>query len=101
MWSAPFNFDFYSNCMAFGLTKKGYKIHNRNWFQKMYNNNKLGTATMNFKRMECRNTCEEIIVEDDIFEISGTMGTSHQPEIKIIVKPKHWENLASNLKATT
>jgi hypothetical protein len=45
-----------------------------------------------FKKMVCRNTCEEIIVEDDIFEMSGTMGTSHKPEIKIIVKPKHWEN---------
>jgi hypothetical protein len=43
----------------------------------------------------------EIIVEDDIFEMSGTMGTSHKPEIKIIVKPKHWENLARKLKVTT
>jgi hypothetical protein len=46
-----------------------------------------GTPRMNFKKMVCRNTCEEIIVEDDIFEMSGTMGTSHKPEIKIIVKP--------------
>jgi hypothetical protein len=106
MWSAPFNFDFYSNRMAFGFTKKGCKIHDKNWFQTMYYNKNVGiksggTPRMNLKKMVCRNTCEEIIVEDDIFEMSGTMGTSHKPEIKIIVKPKHWENLARKLKVTT
>jgi len=67
----------------------------------MYYDKNVDMARMNFRRMDCRKTCEEIIVEDDIFEMSGTMGTSHQPEIKIIVKPKHWENLAHKLKVTT
>ena len=100
MWSAPFNFDFYSNYVALGFTEKGCKSHDKKWFQTMYYDKNVdinlgSTPKLNYRRMECRNTCGEIIVEDGMFEMSGTMGTSHQPVIQIIVKPKHWEDLAS------
>ncbi len=106
MWAAPFNFHFYSNRMALGFTEEGSTNHGENWFQAMnYNQNEGiisgGMPRINFQRMVYGDTCQEMIVEDDIFEMSGTMGNSHKPEIKIIVKPKHWKNLARKLKVTT
>ena len=100
MWAAPFNFDLYSNYVALGLTVAGCRIHDIKWFQTMYYDKNVDinlgdTPRIKFRRSQCRYTSEEIIVEDDMFEMSGTMGTSHKPEIRIIVKPKHWENLAS------
>ncbi|XP_052067710.1 tereporin-Ca1-like [Mytilus californianus] len=95
-WSAPFNFDFYSNYLILGLTNKGYKKHNKTWFQTMYYEKE--DEAMVFKRVKCRFTSNEVMIDDDLFEVTGTMDTSHKPEIKVIIKPKRWENLASKLK---
>ena len=104
MWDAPFNFDLFSNRMALGLTEEECKDHGENWFEAMHqkkNQNEDivsgGNPRINFKRMVCNDINEEIIVNNDMFEISGTMGTVHKPEIRIIVKPIRWENLAHRL----
>lgn len=95
-WSAPFNFDFYSNHLILGLTNKGYKKHNKTWFQTMYYGQE--DEAMIFERVKCRFTSNEVMIDDDLFEVTGTMDTNHKPEIKVIIKPKRWENLASKLK---
>ena len=105
MWDVPFNFDLFSNRMALGLTEEECRRdHGENWFETMHQQKNPnedivsgGNPRINFKRMLCNDINEEMIVNDDMFEISGTMGSVHKPEIRIIVKPIRWENLAHKL----
>lgn len=53
---------------------------------------------MIFERVKCRFTSNEVLLDDDLFEVTGTMDNSHKPEVRVIIKPKRWENLASKLK---
>lgn len=106
MWAAPFNFDFFSNRMALGFTEKDCGYHGEHWFETMDHSQNAdivsgGRPRINFKRIVCNDRNEEIIVNNDILEMSGTMGTVHKPEIRIIVKPRRWENLAHELGVTT
>ena len=106
MWAAPFNFDFYSNRMALGFTEENCRDHGEHWFETMDHSQNAdivlgGNPRINFNRMVCNDRNEEIIVNNDILEMSGTMGTVHKPEIRIIVKPRRWENLAHQLGVAT
>lgn len=95
MWSAPFNFNFYSNWMGLGITKED--VHNKSWFKNMYNKEMIPELKI-YKIGEYYYGSKEIIVEDEDFELRGTMGTSHHPTIKLYLKPKNKSNMPEKIR---
>lgn len=97
MWSAPYNFNHYSNWMGVGITTAGVTTHNNNWFDLMYY--RSSDRDLGFSREEYYYTVNTILYRDAKFEIRGTMGSSHKAEAKIKVIPINEDDLASPIKA--
>ncbi|KAH3791817.1 hypothetical protein DPMN_145307 [Dreissena polymorpha] len=85
MWSAPYNFNIYSNVLGVGMSKHNIKIHAPEWDNQMY---KGSSNSLEFAREEYYYGAQEVRWEDDEFCVSGTMSTSHQAEVTVTVTAK-------------
>lgn len=82
VWRSPF---LASNTMAVCLTTVGKDNHDSSWFNII---TQMKTdANLKYKCFTYDNVIKEIMIEDDGFQICGSMGTSHKPEVKITVRP--------------
>ena len=91
MWSAPFNFNHYSNWLGVGIGNVGTQTGNT------YNAMYYGAPTW-FKRDEYYYYTRDVTKCDDLICVRGNMGTSHHPKIRIVVYPVSEENLAPKMK---
>ena len=75
MWSAPFNFDFYSNCFAIGL-KRTFSDVNESLYHELY-----GTQRTWFVRKEMyppQFHLQPVSTRNGNFCVTGIMGTGHR-----------------------
>nr|P0DN67.1 RecName: Full=Tereporin-Ts1; AltName: Full=Actinoporin-like protein; Flags: Precursor [Terebra subulata] len=79
MWSAPFNFNHFSNWMGVGLTRPGItKVPSgMTWFNKMYYDKTGRVGNLHFERGEFYYETNPVIYRDSKFEIEGTMTNIH------------------------
>lgn len=96
MWSCPYSFDFHTNWLGVGLTDRGFTGH-RNWYRQMYY--RSSGRGLNFSRGEYYYHTRTISIQDNEFEVVGIMGTSHQANARIIVRPRELRDLADNLRS--
>lgn len=82
VWGSPF---IASNTMAVGLTTAGKDNHESSWFNTITQGK--SDANLRYEPFTYDNAIKEIIIEDKDFQICGSMGTSHKPEVKITVRP--------------
>ena len=93
MWSAPFNFDFYSNTLAVCIAEHYGNNHSESSFHEMYNEEKDY-----FTREEYRNSTRNILkTVDGIICVHGSMSTTHKPVVEILVSPFIDRDLANGL----
>ena len=81
MWSAPFNFDFYSNWLAVGIADN-VDSDNGKWADTMYYHDGP------FSKGEYKNSMNWISYSDDEVTIKGSMGTAHKTQVNIEIHPK-------------
>lgn len=96
MWSCPFNFNHFSNKLAVGLTKSGSTNHNPNWADQMYYEKHI--PELNYQLGDFNGGTKYLVIRDDKFIISGTIGTSHKTKAQIYVRPLEFDDLAEPLK---
>ncbi|KAL3870183.1 hypothetical protein ACJMK2_038334 [Sinanodonta woodiana] len=98
MWAAPYDFVLHSNWLGLGITTPGIIFHfpNDYWFLQMY----YGTSSslLGFSTSEYYRESNRLIYTDDLIQISGTMGTGHQAQVKITVRPLNVSDLATPIK---
>ena len=80
MWSAPYNFNHYSNWLGVGISYNG--AHDSDTFDDMY----YGSRSW-FKKEEYYYYTRDVTKCDDVICVRGNMGTSHHPKIRIVVYP--------------
>ncbi|CAF1071799.1 unnamed protein product [Brachionus calyciflorus] len=90
MWSAPYDFNLYSNWMGLGITTAD--VHDDSWFDRMYYERTI-PEMQNYKIAEFNRNNREIMVEDGDFEFKGIMGNGHHTTIKLYIKPKDRNNI--------
>lgn len=97
MWSVPFDPRAHNNYLGLALTRAGYTHHQpgRAWFDHMY----YGTPGAYFARKDFRWNLSQLMYQDDLFEIFGTMSSSRIAKVRIIVSPKSRDDLAESIKA--
>ncbi|CAG2215772.1 unnamed protein product [Mytilus edulis] len=89
VWGSPF---IASNTMAVGLTTAGKDNHESSWFNTITQGK--SDANLRYEPFTYDNAIKEIIIEDEDFQICGSMGTSHKPEVKITVRPTKMVDLS-------
>ena len=94
MWSAPFNFDFYANTLAVGITDDEQQRNRRESFNEMY----YGDGKSYFVREHFKDHTRDITKSDGTLSVRGSMGTSHEPIITIVVSSFHKGDLAKNCR---
>ena len=94
MWSAPFNFDFYANTLAVGITDDEQQRNRRESFNEMY----YGHGKSYFVREHFKDHTRDITKSDGTLSVRGSMGTSHEPIITIVVSSFHKGDLAKNCR---
>lgn len=99
MWSAPYDFNIFSNTLAVGITNVGETTHppGPTWFDKMYYLEKI--ANLKYINKEFIRDFSPIIFEDDDYQVVGTMGSSHKAQVKIHIRPKNVADLAAIIKS--
>jgi len=88
MYSAPFDFNLYSNWLAVGIfdeTKRGNYHHEKgeieDFFKKMYYDDEK-----DFKREEYYRTSDKVTFEKDGYSVEGEMDKNHTPNISVTIK---------------
>lgn len=76
---------FSSNKMGICLTTVGNDTYNDSWFDIV--SNKQPDEKLKYKFSTYSDTSSEMMIEDDDFQISGSMGTSSKPKVKITLRP--------------
>ncbi|KAL3870255.1 hypothetical protein ACJMK2_038332 [Sinanodonta woodiana] len=98
MWAAPYDFNFHSNWLGVGITTPGITFHaqRNDWFNQMY----YGTSSdfIGFSRSLYYWESNPVVYKDDLIQISGTMSTGHQAQVKITVRPLNVSDLATPIK---
>ncbi|XP_046560556.1 tereporin-Ca1-like [Haliotis rubra] len=87
MWCAPFNFDFFRNWLAVGITHPGTTDHQESFFDEMYVYDK-GDGAVRYTRKQYSDENTAIEIFDEELTVDGSMGMSHRPEIKISVRQR-------------
>ena len=97
LWSAPYNFDHYANWLGIGFqTSNSDRVTiDKSVFDDMY----YETQTW-FQRQDYYNNVIPIDIEDSSkrFKATGTMGTTHKSEVKIMLQPKKKSDMARALQ---
>ncbi|KAL3871424.1 hypothetical protein ACJMK2_039423 [Sinanodonta woodiana] len=98
MWVAPFNFDFYDNWLAVGMTSKGITDHadNDRWYKQMYYEET--DERLQFRKMKYDNVIRDVTYADDGIQIEGNMSTTHHAQAKITIRPLSISDYADNIK---
>lgn len=91
MWSAPFNFELFSNTLAVGIAPEGE--HTISSFDEMYYKTKEY-----FVREEYLKRTQDVSKSDLQICVEGRMSTTHYPVVRIVVYPVDDDDLAENLK---
>lgn len=89
VWRSPF---LASNTMAVCLTTVGKDTHDSSWFNII--TQRKPDANLKYESFTYDNVIKEIMIEDGDFQICGSMGTSHKPEVKITVRPTNMLDLS-------
>nr|Q76CA2.2 RecName: Full=Echotoxin-2; Short=Echt 2; Flags: Precursor [Monoplex echo]BAD01578.2 hemolysin [Monoplex echo] len=97
MWSAPYNFDFYSNWLAVGMSRPGLAVPSSRstWFDLMYYGN--SNADISFVRGEYYHSVDPIYFKNSEWEIEGSMNNIHKARVRATVKPIKTMDLASSI----
>ncbi|XP_070191308.1 tereporin-Ca1-like isoform X2 [Littorina saxatilis] len=96
MWSAPFNFNHYSNWLGVGIAKAGSHPNGDSWFDQMYYYESNGV--LNFRRKDFYNDVRSVKHRDTTFEVEGIMCSDHKALAKVIFKPVREEDLAPSIR---
>ncbi|KAK3599913.1 hypothetical protein CHS0354_022498 [Potamilus streckersoni] len=99
MWSAPYDFNFYSNWLGVGITSRGetFNAQGNSWFYQMYYGS--NSRSLGFSRSEYYWESNPVIYQDDLIQLSATMSTGHQAQVKMTVRPINASDLATPIKA--
>nr|BAI78310.1 echotoxin A [Monoplex echo] len=97
MWSAPYNFDFYSNWMGVGMTKAGVSVPSSRsaWFDQMYYRG--SSSDLSFVRGEYYYHVNPIYWKNNEWEVEGSMTNVHNARVRVMVKPMNTMDLASSI----
>ena len=96
MFSAPFNFNHYSNTLAVGLTKGGKTVANdKELFEKMYDQKNIDGLSM--KIAEYYSGSRWVTVSNKEIIVTGMMDTDHEAEVTVYVIPKTRNMVANNV----
>ncbi|XP_076449273.1 tereporin-Ca1-like [Babylonia areolata] len=98
MWSAPFNFNHFSNWLGVGLTGEDVIAHapGNDWFDQMYYGE--STPQLQFERGEYYADIRPVVCRDADFEVEGIMGSDHKAVVKVILRPQDPKNFARSIK---
>nr|AXS67899.1 coluporin-27 [Colubraria reticulata] len=102
MWSAPFNFNFHSNWLGVGLTKKGHTTRppRDQWFRQMYDG--FSDSNFTFFRREFDMATDPVVYGNGKeFRITGVMTTNHKVQIRVTFLPikDNYHHLAPAIRA--
>ncbi|XP_052076300.1 tereporin-Ca1-like isoform X3 [Mytilus californianus] len=89
VWNSPY---FSSNSMGICLTTVGNDTHNDSWFNII--SKKQQDEKLKYEFSTFSDTSSEMMIEDDDFQIFGSMGTSSKPEVKITLRPTMTHDLS-------
>lgn len=81
IWKSPY---FSSNTLGICLTKNGHDMHKDEWFNVI--RNKRHSTDLKYKFSAFCEKSDEIMIEDEGFQIYGSMGSSSKPEVKITLR---------------
>ncbi|KAL3870273.1 hypothetical protein ACJMK2_038350, partial [Sinanodonta woodiana] len=98
MWAAPYDFNLFSNWLGVGITTPGVIFHaeENDWYYQMYYGR--SSDSLRFNRSAFYWESSPVIYTDDLIQISGTMSTGHQAQVKITVRPLNVSDLATPIK---
>lgn len=89
VWKSPY---FRSNSVGICVTTVGYETHANSWFNII--SNKKQDETLKYQFSTFSDTSDEIMIEDNDFQLFGSMGTSSKPEVKITLRPIRTQDLS-------
>ncbi|XP_063414112.1 conoporin-Cn1-like isoform X2 [Mytilus trossulus] len=92
MWNVPLFSS--SNNLAVGITSRGVKNHNMNWYESISRNDTRDDIC--YTTGVFHDQCNQIISEDDTLEVLGDMGTGSRADVIITVRPKKRKFLPIN-----
>ncbi|KAL3870172.1 hypothetical protein ACJMK2_038253, partial [Sinanodonta woodiana] len=98
MWAEPYDFNLFSNWLGVGITTPGVIFHadEDDWYLQMYYGR--SSDSLRFNRSAFYWESSPVIYTDDLIQISGTMSTGHQAQVKITVRPLNVSDLATTIK---
>nr|BAI78311.1 echotoxin B1 [Monoplex echo] len=87
MWSAPYNFNFYSNWMGVGMTTTGVSVPSSRstWFDQMYYGE--SSSSLSFVRGEYYYSVKPIVFKNSEYEMEGAMNNIHHAVVKVTIRP--------------
>lgn len=97
MWSAPFNFNHYSNYLAVGFIRSGR--HAGAMADDMYYD--YGVYNLTYTHSEYYYSTPTIRSCYEKLCVLGVMGTTHKTHVTISVYPQSYDDLASAVKRVT
>ena len=98
MWSVPYDYLYYENWLAVGIAYFYRHAPGNQWYEFMYNNTPYCCANFPFDRRQYSSSVSPVIVEHDRYIIRATMGTGHDAQVRIQVRPRYGEDFAVNLQ---
>ena len=97
MWSVPYDYNWYSNWLAVGITNTVTHPAGGLWYDNMYNRD--DTPNNDFNRKKFRNNLDDLVFNLGRFEIVARMGNGHKTQVTVEVRPARDADLADNLGA--
>lgn len=89
MWKSPY---FGSNSVGLCITTVGNETHDNSWFNVI--SNKQQDEKLKYQFSTFSDTSDEIMIEDNDFQLVGSMGTSSKPEVNITLRAKMTHDLS-------
>ncbi|CAC5408985.1 unnamed protein product [Mytilus coruscus] len=89
VWKSPY---FRSNSVGICVTTVGNETQDDSWFNVI--SNKQQDEKLKYKFSTFSDTSDEIMIEDNDFQLFGSMGTSSKPEVKITLRPTMTHDLS-------
>nr|UYP38778.1 mytiporin 12 [Mytilus galloprovincialis] len=89
VWKSPY---FKSNSVGICVTTVGNETHDNSWFNII--SNKKQDEKLKYQFSTFSDTSDEIMIQDNDFQLFGSMGTSSKPEVKITLRPIMTQDLS-------